>query len=227
MPAVATVAADGRTRDLLYAFRYRVYVGEQGHAPAGADHARGRLTDPLDAVSTSLALVDGGEVVGSLRFTPLAAVPDPAPLVARLGMAAAVGRFGLSAVGTCSRFMFDTRRPGWRRGMYRLMALGYGMECRAGRRLSFGDCGPGLVAFYEHMGFRVWGRPFTDPAYGEKVPIVLAIRDRDWLGRVRSPLARCARAYPDDPEVRGWLDEHVEFSGGPTAGGGRSAAVTR
>jgi len=77
-----TTAAD---REEIYAFRYRVYVEELGMT-SQADHAKKWLHDDQDEHSASFAVKQDDRVVGSLRCTRLADLPDPAPLIAKFRM---------------------------------------------------------------------------------------------------------------------------------------------
>jgi len=188
----------------LYQFRFRIYVEEQGLAPPGADHMGRLLHDALDDCSVSYGLSSEGAVVGSLRVTHLDDVPDPAPLIAKFAMGPAVDTFGRSALCTTSRFMFDARFARGK-GVFQLMREAY-RDCAArGIRLVYGDCSLGLLPFYQHLGYRTYATPFTEPGYGMKTPLLMLGRDRQWFAQVRSPLARVAAGYPDDPEARAWF----------------------
>jgi CRP-like cAMP-binding protein len=199
----AAIARTEEERERVYRFRYRVYVDELGLSPPEADHAGRRLRDALDDVGVSLALVDGDEVVGSLRVVRLSDVRDPSPLVAKFGLEPALRAFGPTSVCTTSRFMLDPRlRHGT--AVFRLMQLAF--ESLPDARLNYGDCSPHLVPFYEHLGYRRYTRAYNDTAYGFKVPILMLIGDRQRLERVRSPIARLAAARPDDAEARAWFE---------------------
>jgi hypothetical protein len=104
-----------------------------------------------------------------------------------------------------SRFIVDeqVRRS---RAMLRMMELCYEDGARLGVRLNYGDTSPGLLLFYEHMGYRRYTRPWNDEAYGFKLPIVMLGRDQDWFRRVRSPLLRSASKLPHDDEAREWFE---------------------
>ena len=69
MGLTVTEARSEADREKIFEFRYRVYLDELHLSPPTADHARKRLWDPLDDVSVSHALLDDGEVVGSLRVS--------------------------------------------------------------------------------------------------------------------------------------------------------------
>jgi GNAT superfamily N-acetyltransferase len=203
-PAVVAIRSR-EEREKLFRFRYRIYVEEKGLRPAEADHTRRQLHDWLDEYSASYALFDGTEVTGSLRVTFLIDVPDPAPLVARYEMAPALAAFGPDAVCTTSRFMLD-RRFARGKGMRNLVQAAYRDALARGVRLNYGDCGPELVAFYEHLGYRTYGGPFTDPSYGPKVRLLMLLRDGERLRHVRSPLAQPSAEFPQDVLARTWFE---------------------
>lgn len=195
----------------LFHFRYRVYVEEQRLSPSGSDHGRKWLRDRLDEYSTSYGLWHGDEVVGSLRLTYLADVPDIGQLIEKFEMGPALDHFGLSALCTSSRFMFDARFAS-SKGMFRVMAAAYRDAIARGVRLVYGDCSAALLPFYRHLGYRAYARPFDDPSYGVKMPLLMLGRDQKWLRQVQSPLARLAKLYPDDCEAREWFDRTYETS---------------
>jgi CRP-like cAMP-binding protein len=205
MAVTVHTARTDAERDQVYAFRYRVYVGELGLAPPTADHARKRLWDPLDDVGVSHYLQEDGEVVGSLRMLFLGDVPDPAPLVQKFRMEPALAAMGRGAICTTSRFILHPRlRMGL--SIYRLMEHAYDDAGRRGVRLNYGDCSPHLLPFYEHLGYRRYTDAYNDTEYGFKLLILMLGRDQERFARVRSPLARAAARYPDDPEARAWFD---------------------
>lgn len=202
---VTVVAADAPADlEKVFAFRYQVYVGELGLSPPAADHERRRLADALDPVSVNYALLDDDEVVGSLRMTFLADMPDPAPLVEKFAMTPAIEAMGRDAICTTSRFIVHPRlRHG--RSLYRLMERPYVDAMVRGIRLNYGDCSPHLLPFYEHLGYRRYTQAYNDTAYGFKVLILMLGRDRERFRQVRSPLAHVAERYPDDEEARAWF----------------------
>ena len=214
--------------DRLAEYRYRIYVEELGLVDAAAAREGSRLVDELDEVSMSYAVFDGEQVVGSLRMTHLPAVRDPAPLLEKFQFAGAVSEFGADAVCTTSRFIVDegARRS---RAMLTMMELCYEDAAGLGVRLNYGDTSPGLLLFYEHMGYRRYTRPWLDGAYGLKLPIVMVGRDHDRFRRVRSPLHRVSARYPDDPEVRAWFEstylDSVECESAPFQPSGAFAAL--
>jgi N-acyl-L-homoserine lactone synthetase len=191
----------------LFEFRYHVYVEQQGFCPPTADHSLRTLVDPLDVISASFALLNQGDVVGSLRLTRLDAIPDPAPFIQQLCMQPAVDAFGAAALCLSSRFMFHATKPATPKGMFQLLALSYSYCMKNGYRITYGNCSPHLLKFYKHMGYRNYINAYTDSVYGEKLPILLILGDRTRFVRVRSPLARCAASYPEDTNAILWFEE--------------------
>lgn len=206
MPSTVVRVQTDADQEKVYQFRYRIYVEELGYSPPGADHARKRLTDELDPYSRSYALIQDGNLVGCVRATVLAELPDPTPLVVKFRMEPALATFGISGICTTSRFMFDTKHRG-RKGMVQLMEAAYRDARERNIRLNYGDCDPALLSFYRHLGYRPCGPPFCDPHHGLKVPILMLLGDQEYFAQVRSPLARIASEFPDDAVARGWLNE--------------------
>lgn len=203
--SITALAADSlEERAAVYAFRYRVYVEQMGLSPPGADHGCRQLIDELDEHSRNFALLDDGEVVGSLRCTYLDALPDPSPLASTYQLDPALRTFGRSQIVITSRFVLD---PQLRQGtaVSKLMQLAYEEAHRRGARLNYGDCSPHMLDFYEHMGYRRYTAGYNDSFFGFKVPILMLVADREHLARVRSPLSRLAASYPDDCEARNWF----------------------
>lgn len=203
----------------LAEYRYRVYVEDLGLLDASAaDRERRRLIDALDDASISYAVFDGDRVVGSLRFTHLPDVPDPEPLIRKFDYGDSISAFGASAICMTSRFIVDepVRRS---RAMLRMMEMCYEDGEERGVRLNYGDTSPGLLLFYEHMGYRRYTRPWNDPVFGFKLPLVMLGRDQERFRRVRSPLLRVSLRLPDDEDAREWFDatypEYVQSESAP------------
>ncbi len=212
------VVRSAREQEALAKFRYRVYVEElKLIAPEAADGERRQLRDPLDHVSISWAIFDRDEVIGSLRMTPMKAIKDLTSLVGKFDFESAIRLFGASAIVTTSRFIVDPRAKGGT-AMLRMMTACFEEARRQGARLNYGDCSPGLLLFYEHMGYRRYVRPYNDPLYGFKLPIVMLF-DQERLRIVGSPLYRVSLKYPRDQSVIDWFEstyrEHVDNESAP------------
>jgi len=210
-------ARSAEARERVHRFRYRVYVEEMGIETPEADADRRILCDPLDAHAVCWALLDGDRVVGTVRAAVLSDVPDPTPLIERYEMKPAVEAFGPEAIALSGRFMLDPELRGGT-AILRLMSAAFDDARERGVRLTYGDCSPHLLGLYEHLGFRRYARAFMDPDYGFKVPILLLLGDAEQLERVRSPLRRVARRWPEDDAAARWFREtHPDHPGVETA----------
>ncbi len=204
-PIVRLIETDAEA-DALMRFRYEVYVEEFGMTEE-ADHDNRLLRDELDDHALNYALFDRGRVVGSLRGLVLAELPDPSALMARYELRPAVEQFGAAALGATSRFILA---PEYRMGtaIFRLMQQTFLDGVGRGIRLNFGDCSPHLLPFYEQMGYRRYTAGYNDTAYGFKLPIMMVLRDREYLKAARSPLLRLVDESADDSDARAWFSRN-------------------
>jgi hypothetical protein len=208
------VRLDPEYLDLVYRFRYQVYIEELGLTPPEADHLGCILRDSLDECSNQYALLDNESVVGSLRSTFLDDVADLAEFNRRFRMGPALRRFGRSAIGTTSRFMIAPKYRG-SKALLHLMEAAYGDGRARGIRLNYGDCSPHMLPFYLHVGYRMYETAFMCSSYGLKIPLLMIFGDISWFQQVRSPLRRIASRYPDDAEARSWFEETYADPGRP------------
>jgi CRP-like cAMP-binding protein len=200
------VARSEEEREQIYRFRYRIYVQELGLHPPEADHVDKRVRDEFDPYSTIYALRDddSGAVVGTIRATYMAQLPDASPFIAKYEMGPAVSAFGLAALSATGRFMLDPSVRGGQASQQLLLG-GYADTRNAGIRINFSDCSPYLIRFEERLGQRRYIPPFEDAAFGFKLRIMMVMGDREHLFRCRSPLAPLAESFPDDAEARAWF----------------------
>ena len=200
---VVTAQSDAERRK-LFAFRYHVHATELGLRVSAADRERGALVDALDDHSVSYVLVENGQLVGELRLTSLADLPDPADLVETFGMGPAVEAFGRTGNGVASRLLLDPRVADGA-GMPALFVAVISAAVERGMRLLHTACSPHLLPFFEHLGFR----RFTTALVGEpgrfRVPLVMLLGDREHLARIRSPLAPQLVRHAGDAEAAAWF----------------------
>ncbi|TDI41304.1 MAG: cyclic nucleotide-binding domain-containing protein [Acidobacteria bacterium] len=190
-------------QEAIFKFRYRVYVEELAMTE-DADHEGKRLLDAYDAHAVSYAIFEDGEVMGSLRVIHPVDLPDPGSIIAQYQMQPAIEAVELGGICTTSRFILH---PRLRHGkiIFRLMQAAYGDAVSRGTQVSYGDCSPHLLPFYEHLGYRRYTAGYNDTAYGFKVPILLLVGDQEHFKKIRSPLRRLAKAVPDDVAARNWF----------------------
>lgn len=174
-------------REAIYRLRYATYVEEMHLYRGKADHDRRWLRDAEDDTARLMyALVDG-EVVGALRIHLGREDAIPESLTARFSLErflALVPKEQLSVVGRfmVRRDMRGTAVP------YRLIQESIRFQLEQGLELAFCDCQPHLLNLYLSLGFRPHLGTFDHPEFGVMVPLVLALRDREHLEWVGSPL---------------------------------------
>jgi CRP-like cAMP-binding protein len=202
--------------EALMRLRYEVYVEEFGMT-SEADHVSRQLRDRYDDHARNYALFDGDEIVGSLRAIRISELPDPSEFMAKFELRPAVEAFGADHIVTTSRFIISPRhRLGT--GIFRLMQEVFLDALGNGVRLNYGDCSPHLLPFYEQMGYRRYTAGYNDTEYGFKLPIMMVLRDRDYLKTARSPLLRLVDESADDPEARDWFTRNYPlYVAPPTA----------
>jgi predicted GNAT family N-acyltransferase/CRP-like cAMP-binding protein len=182
---IHTLRADAPAFEAVMRLRYEVYAEEEGLNLPDMDHARRTVHDALDAHSLILAAVEGDQVVGTVRWTPLPAFGPALPLHARLALPMwPVDRHRQIVIG---RLMV---RPSHRGGSVckRLLKAAYSAALDAGMLLGHVESSPRNLPLYEGIGCRRHGLPYGDPHFGLCVPMVLLLRDRAHLERTGSIL---------------------------------------
>ena len=76
-----------------------------------------------------------------------------------------------------------------------------------GSKFDFCNCAPSLLEFYEQIGFRRFTDGFMDEDNGYRVPLVMLVRDTQYLKQVRSPLYRVARNFEHEAETSEWFQK--------------------
>lgn len=204
--AIKVVRADsGPLLRAVERLRYRAYVEKQGISIPWADYEKRELRDSYDPIATSFALLDGETVVGSLRLADLERVPDKPSVLEKFSLAEAVAFFGERPICLSSRFIVDEGRLSIKRAMVDLMGAGYRYLVENRHRVVLGDCSPELSAFYYKIGYRLYAKPFVDPVFGTKVPLMLIVGDLEWLESVRSPLLPFTGDVATDAEASKWF----------------------
>jgi N-acyl-L-homoserine lactone synthetase len=199
---VRRVATD-EEREALFAFRYQVYVSELAMTDE-ADHQRHQLRDDDDDCCINYALFEDEAVVGSLRIIRMSEVGALDRFAEKFAMAPALSEFGPEAIVTSSRFMIADRLRNTM-AIFRLLRKFWEDSTDRGIRLNYGDCSPHLLPFYERLGFRRYIDGHNDDAYGFKLPLLMILRDNDFMRRVHSPFAAMNTDDGDDIQARNWF----------------------
>lgn len=197
------MARTNKERQQIFLFRYQVYITEMGKSPAGADHENKLFRDELDDSARLLYAEADGQLVGTVRFNYRGTRRFPAFWEQRYKIDRFAADFG-DHITMTSRMMVA---KAWRGS--RVSAALVGAAYKAGRgmgsRFDFCNCAPGLIDFYEQIGFRRFVAGFVDEDNGYRVPLVLLVRDVEHLKRVRSPLYRVVRSLEHEPETGEWF----------------------
>lgn len=199
----ARQVADADEAEALFRFRYEIYVEEFGMT-GEADHDARLLRDAYDDHADNFALFEDDRIVGSLRILRLNEVPDKSQIAANFEIRPALQAFGAGAIVISSRFLVA---PELRQGqaIFRLMQHAFLEALGKGVRLNYGDSSPHLLPLYEQMGYRRYTSGYNDSANGFKLPVLMLLRDRDYLGRCRSPFRQLVDESADDAEARSWF----------------------
>lgn len=210
VPLEVVTHEPGDDASAIHRFRYQVYLTELGWTSADADHDSRTLCDALDDHAVLHSLTDGNQILGTVRTVHAAWLPDLS-LIEKTGALAGVERFGAEAVVTTGRFMLAPELRGGTAILRLIIAAADAMR-EAGIRLNYGDTSPQLLPFYEHLGYRRFAWPFTDPDYGWKFPILMLVRDQKRMAAMGSPLRRVFAGLPDDAEARDWFEATYSHS---------------
>ncbi len=184
--------------------RYRVYVEEMQKPYPQADHACGRLTDPLDADSVVLAAFANGRVMATLRcsWATSAALDDAYGRTLRMDLWDDVPRHALAV---CSRLVVA---PGARKSRIAvsLMCAIYTMARERETAVCLCSTTAPLRQFFERFGFRPYAAPFFDEDSGRlQWPLALLLEDAAHLRAVSSPFLAGARTRTNLPPAAAWV----------------------
>ena len=61
------------------------------------------------------------------------------------------------------------------------------------------------------IGYRLYAKPFVDPVFGPKIPLMLIVGDLEWLQSVRSPLVPSTVGAATDTEEVGQNRAAIPF----------------
>lgn len=187
------IAASGAERESIFRFRYHVFAEHLGRKDLdGADHVARTLTDDLDRVSTHFYAGDADTPVAALTVSPAASQAIPPDLAAFLDLARLSEAAPLEQVIFANWLLVDPSQAGSAMVMA-LMAAVFEEALRNGTELILAFCRPGLVNFYERLGFEQYRHATDLKGIGLRCPLLLVVRDEARLKAVRSPLYRILR----------------------------------
>jgi predicted GNAT family N-acyltransferase len=184
---------------MIYILRYAVYIEEMGFQYESADHAKRMLYDDLDSTAIQFYLTNeaNDEAIGVYRLNSI----DPGNVSEELER-----RFNFSAfsslglnISLSSKLMIH---PKYRSlcTMQHILRKVFEVGIQNNQMLNFLDCSPPLVPMYVRLGYRRYTNNFVDPILGEKVPLVLFVKDLEYLSKLKSPLHKFCVEYNVTPE---------------------------
>ena len=199
------VARRDEDRERIFRFRYDVYVIEMGKSPAEADHQKKIIRDELDEDAHLLYAEDEGQIVGTVRLNCRSKKKFPDVWEQRYDIEKFAPSFG-DHISMTSRMMVAKDYRG-SSVPAALVGAVYSAGREMGSKFDFCNCAPSLLEFYEQIGFRRFTDGFVDEDNGYHVPLVMVVRDTQYLRQVRSPLYRVARNFEHEPETGVWFQE--------------------
>lgn len=199
------VASSDEDRERIFRFRYDVYVTEMGKSPAEADHQKKIIRDELDDDAHLLYAEDEGQIVGTVRLNCRSKKKFPDVWEQRYDLANFAPSFG-DHISMTSRMMVAKDYRG-SSVPAALVGAVYSAGREMGSKFDFCNCAPSLLEFYEQIGFRRFTDGFMDEDNGYHVPLVMLVRDTQYLRQVRSPLYRVARNFEHEPETGEWFQK--------------------
>lgn len=137
-------------RELLYSFRYRIYVSEMNRPQKHADHAKCRIEDPFDSTGFNLVAWQEQTVVGCVRVN-FAWWSDLDYYRDLLRMRELVSGYPYG-IALSTRLMVD---PAWRGGnlAVRLCTAAYNFCKEHGADWNFIDCNDHLIGYFQKLGY--------------------------------------------------------------------------
>ena len=199
------VASSDEDRERIFRFRYDVYVTEMGKSPAEADHQKKIIRDELDDDAHLLYAEDQGQIVGTVRLNCRSKKKFPDVWEQRYDLEKFAPSFG-DHISMTSRMMVAKDYRG-SSVPAALVGAVYSAGREMGSKFDFCNCAPSLLEFYEQIGFRRFTDGFMDEDNGYHVPLVMLVRDTQYLRQVRSPLYRVARNFEHEPETGEWFQK--------------------
>jgi hypothetical protein len=181
------LADDAETADLVYRFRYHVYVTLMGRRQLHADHARKTVREPLDERGLNFIAIKDGTVIGTIRRNQL---DDPATRYY-----AKVYRADLFDPAPASRTSITTKLmvlPEYQNSTYpirlveRFATFGY----QHGITINLIDCNKPLIDLFERLGYFSYAGWIFHKEFGTVMPMFLAMDALDYLSRIRSVIYR-------------------------------------
>ena len=198
-----------KDRDAVFRFRYRVFVEELGRDMPGTDHDNKMMIGDLDQSGLLVALRYDDDIVATVRMNR--GHPKgiwPAMMADNYKITPFMDAFPLNELTFTSRLLIHPKFAGTK-AMAVLLAAIYKLGRQQGSQFDFTSCEPYMVKAFERLGYRRYTGNFVDASAGYQIPLVLLMKDIDYLREIGSPLARLAAFYPNDRNSRQWFSREL------------------
>ncbi|MFZ5643096.1 MAG: GNAT family N-acetyltransferase [Bacillota bacterium] len=187
---VVDIASEKKDRESIYGFRYRIYVELMNKNLSSVDHVNKLMYDDFDYWGLIIYVRIGLEIVGTLRLN-IGFINDFSSFFInsyRLDKFHKIAIDNKKSPILCfaSKLMIAPAYQGTY--IIKLIMEKVHSICREKKiQFMFMGCAPGLVSFYEKMGFRRYTSNINIPEYGYIVPLVILPEDAEHLCNVDSP----------------------------------------
>jgi hypothetical protein len=189
-------AVDEAARNEVYRFRYRIYVEQMGLRQKHADHARKRVSEPLDEAARIYAAYFNGTIVGTIRGNRFSDLPTA--YYRQLYRIDDRFPFQPDEMSLTTKLMFD---PALRCSSYPIrLIVHYARNFNARRpcKIDFVDCRRWLLPFFLKLGYVDYLGWVVHNEYGRVRPMFCPADQVLRLQRLRSPLAAVAHELCDN-----------------------------
>jgi len=173
-------------QEMVYRFRYGIYVEELHRAEPHADHERKRIEEPLDQDGVLFGAFRGDEMVGTLRMNSGESVRGYYEDL--YGMSAYAPYFPYRTSITTKLMIL----PSLRRSSlsFRLAEAGFCYAHEMNFEHDFIDCNQHLKTYFLKLGYQQHMSDVEHPIYGHVSRLRLDLNDWAHLMDVRSPFCR-------------------------------------
>lgn len=200
-------ATDEQSRDSIYRFRYRVFADHLGRRDLdGADHEHQTIRDELDETALHFYCGEPNQPIAALTASVLANGALPDELQDFLEISKLAEATSLDRMLFTNWLLVEPAHAGSLIVNDLLMAA-YDWALTNDIALVVTFCRPGLVSFYQRLGFEQYTHAKPLKGIGLRCPLLLVVRDGARLTACRSPLNRIFRRHggddrPDDVRLR-------------------------
>lgn len=174
----------------IYSFRYRVFADHLGRKDLdGLDHDHKVLMDALDEHSNHYYLGNLNEPIASISVSPVASENFPKELFDFLDIASLSKAVPTKQMAFVNWLLVDPHYAA-SSAILNLLSEAYEEALRTEVKLVLTFCRPGLVHFYERLGFEQYTHSTNLKNIGLRSPLLLIVNDGARLKAIRSPLFR-------------------------------------